>query len=90
VKGGWTNTALGVGGILFDVAQEAAEAFGPLKAALGAISTIYEKYEVRLRPFTQNTFLTNPSAGNSCRQEKDPRPPLTYNCVGGDFRNTLK
>jgi len=47
------NTALGVGGILFDVAQEAAEAFGPLKAALGAISTIYEKYEVRLRPFAQ-------------------------------------
>jgi len=47
------KTALGVGGILFDVAEETAEAFGPLKAALGAISTIYENYEVRLRPFAQ-------------------------------------
>jgi len=81
---------LGVGGILFDVAEEAAEAFGPLKAALGAISTIYEKYEVRLRPLSQNRFLTKPPAGNSCRQEEDPRPLLTHNCVGDDLRNTYK
>ena len=82
------KTALGVGGILFDVAEEAAEAFGPLKAALGAISTIYEKYEVHLRPLAQNTFLTNPPAGNSCRQEEDPRPLLTHNRAGDNFQNT--
>ena len=79
-----------MGGILLDVAQEAAEAFGPLKAALGVISTIYENCEVRLRPFAQNTFLTNPPAGNGCREEKDPRPLLTHNCVGDDLRNTYK
>ena len=42
------KTALGVGGILADVAIEAADAFGPLKAALGAISAIYANYEVPL------------------------------------------
>ena len=52
VKRGWINTALGVGGILSDVAIEASDAFGPLKATLGVISAIYESYEVRLRSFT--------------------------------------
>ena len=42
------NTALGIGGILSDVAMEVSDAFGPLKAALGAISAIYAKYEVPL------------------------------------------
>ena len=44
------NTALGAGGILFDVAGEVSEAFGPLKAALGVISTIYQKYKVCIQP----------------------------------------
>ena len=48
VKRGRVNTALGVGGILADVATEASDAFGPLKAALGVISAIYAKYEVPL------------------------------------------
>jgi len=42
------DTTLGVGGILADVAMEVSDAFGPLKAALGAISAIYAKYEVPL------------------------------------------
>jgi len=32
----------------WDVAMEASDAFGPLKAALGVMSAIYESYEVRL------------------------------------------
>ena len=84
------NTTLGVGRILFDVVQEAAEAFGPLKAALGTISAIYEKYEVCLRSFASDNFLTNPPAGNSYRPEKDPRPLLTHSCAGGDFQNTYE
>lgn len=55
------KAALGGAGILFDVASAAAEAFGPLKATLSAISTIYEKYEVRLQSFAQNGFLTKPT-----------------------------
>jgi len=54
-EGGWAKLAFGVGGILFDIAQEAAVVFGPLKAVLCAISTIYEKYEVPSLPFTRNT-----------------------------------
>jgi len=61
------DTALGVGGILSDVATEASDAFGPLKAALGVISTIYESYEVRLRSFTWNTLLTDQCIGDSRR-----------------------
>ena len=50
VIGDGADTALGAGGILFDVAGGVSEAFGPLKAALGVISTIYGNYKVRLRP----------------------------------------
>ena len=41
------DTAIGAGGILFGVAGEVSEAFGPLKAALGVISVIYGNYKVR-------------------------------------------
>lgn len=44
----WEGTALGSTGILFNVAQGAAEAFSPLKAVLGVISAIRTNYEVRL------------------------------------------
>ena len=84
------DTALGAGGILFDVAGGVSEAFGPLKAALGVISTVYGNYKVRSRPFAQCTFLTNPPTGHGCRQEKDPRPLFTHRCVGGDFQKTNK
>ena len=50
--GGGADTALGVGGILYDVAGGVGEAFGPLKAALSVISTIYGNYKVRPLPFT--------------------------------------
>jgi len=40
--GGWAILVLEVADILLDLEQEAVEAFGPLKAALGAVSTIYE------------------------------------------------
>jgi len=39
---------------------------------------------------TQNTFLMNPSAGHSRRQEKDPRPLLTHDCIGDDFRSACR
>jgi hypothetical protein len=84
------GTALGGATFLLDVAGEAAEAFGPLKAVLGVISTVYEKYEVRLRPGAQNTFLTDPFAGNSCCQAQDSRPLITHSCTGGGFQNAHK
>ncbi|KAF8493162.1 hypothetical protein F5888DRAFT_838489 [Russula emetica] len=52
----WKKTATGVAAIALDVASEAGESFGPLKAVLGVISTIYANYKVRLRPFARNTF----------------------------------
>jgi len=67
------NTALGVGGILSDVAMEASEAFGPLKATLGVISAIYESYEVRLWSFTWNALLMNSCIGDSRRQGKNTK-----------------
>jgi len=81
------NTALGVGGILSDVAMEASDAFGPLKATLGVISAIYESYEVRLRSFTWNTLLTDPCIGNSSRQGKGPKSELTHSAAGDDIRS---
>ena len=49
VIGDGVDMALGAGGILFDVAG-GVSVFGPLKAALGVISTIYGNHKVRLRP----------------------------------------
>ena len=90
MMGDGTDTALGAGGILFDVAGEVAGAFGPLKAALGVISTIYGNYKVCLRLSAQSTFLMSLSAGHGCRQEKGPGPLLTHSCAGKDFHNTNK
>lgn len=39
----------GAAAIVIDVALEAAQAFAPLRAVLGAISVMYRNYEVRLR-----------------------------------------
>ena len=41
------GSVLGTAAMALDVASEAAEAFGPLKAALGVISALYAQYEVR-------------------------------------------
>ena len=84
------DTALGVGGILSDVAMEASDAFGPLKATLGVISAIYESYEVRLQPFTLNTLLTDPCIGDSRRQGKNPKAQFTHNETGDDIRSTFR
>ena len=43
----WKNRAIGGAALVFDVAKAAAEAFGPLKAALEAASTVYDQYKVR-------------------------------------------
>ena len=51
-----------------DIQNEAMGGFGPLKAVLGAISTIYANYKVRSRSPTRGSFLTNPPAGNHPRQ----------------------
>jgi len=84
------DTALGVGGILSDVAIEAADAFGPLKATLGAISAIYANYEVRLQSLTWNTLLTVSCIGDSSRRGKGPKPQLTHSATGDDIRNTFR
>ena len=89
IEGG-VGTMLGVGSILLDVAGEVGEAFGPLKAALGVISIIYENYKVRLLPFTSSSFPTNLSTRHDCRQEKDSRSLFTHGCAGDDFQNTHK
>ena len=54
-------------GLLSD-SQEAAEAFGPLRAVLGDMSAIYRNHEVRLRP-PARILLMIASAGNDRRQE---------------------
>jgi len=84
------GTARGVAGILFDVAEGAAEAFSPLKAVLGAISAIYTNYEVSLRPPAQNPSLNNTSAGNRSRQKQDQDPLLSHSCAGGNLRSTCR
>ena len=38
--------ALGIAAVGFDLAKGAAEAFGPLKAALESVSVLYAQYEV--------------------------------------------
>jgi hypothetical protein len=43
-----------------------------------------------LQPFTPNPVLTNPSAGSSRRQGKDPTPLLTHICTGASFRSTYQ
>jgi hypothetical protein len=48
------DTALEAPVILADVPEDA-DGFGPLKTALGAISTAYPKHEVRLRPSPQDS-----------------------------------
>ena len=81
------DTTPGALGIVYDVAVGASEAFTPLEALLGVLSTIYRNHEVRLPPFGLSTVLTIPSTGNNC-QGKGPRPLLTDSCTGGDFRST--
>jgi len=84
------DTARGVGGIFLDVAMEAADAFGPLKAALGAISVIYAKYEVPLRPFTRKKLLTDPCIGNSRRHGKNSKAQLTHSAAGANIQSTFR
>jgi len=55
----WKDRAIGGAAIVFDVAKAAAEAFGPLKAALEAASTVYNQYKVRSWPFVTEFPLTN-------------------------------
>jgi len=50
---------MGGAAIVFDVANAAAEAFGPLKAALEAASTVYDQYKVRSWPSVTKFLLTN-------------------------------
>jgi len=47
----WKDRAIGGAALVFDVAKAAAEAFGPLKAALEAASTVYDQYK-----FTSSGF----------------------------------
>ena len=44
---GWKDRALGGAVLVLDLAKGAAEAFGPLKAALETVSIAYDQYKVR-------------------------------------------
>ena len=90
MKRGWIDTALGVGGILSDVAMEASDAFGPLKAALGVISAIYGSYKVCLRSSTWNILLTSPRIGDGRRQGKNPKAQLTHSETGNGIRSAFR
>ena len=90
MKRGWANTTLGIGGIVVDIAMEASDAFGPLKAALGVISAIYGSYEVCLRFFTWNTLLTSPRIGDGRRQGKNPKAQLTHSETGNGIRSAFR
>jgi len=57
--GKWKDSAIGGAAIIFDVAKAAAEAFGPLKAALEAASTVYNQYKVRSWPSVVKLLLTS-------------------------------
>ena len=57
MKRGWITSALGGAAMALDVASEAAEAFGPLKAVLGVITKVYTEYEVCSCPLSRNPFL---------------------------------
>jgi len=58
---------LGGAAIPVEAAREATDGFSPLKAVLGAISTVYANYEVRLqphlcsKPFFDEPIRRNPS-----------------------------
>ena len=44
----WKDTAISGAELVLEVAKGASEAFGPLKAVLMAVSTVYDQYKVRL------------------------------------------
>ena len=53
----WKDRVIGGAALVFDVAKAAAEAFGPLKAALEAASTVYDQYKVRSwRPIVKHIY----------------------------------
>ena len=52
----WKDRAIGTAALVLDVAKGAAEAFGPLKAVLEAVSTVYDQYKVHPFPPDENTF----------------------------------
>lgn len=52
----WKDTVIGGAGLVLDVAKGAAEAFGPLKAVLATVSTVYGQYKVHSFRSNENTF----------------------------------
>ena len=58
---GWKDTAISGAELVFEVAKGASEAFGPLKAVLMTVSTVYNQYKVRRLPSTRFlSILTHP------------------------------
>ena len=55
---GWKDTAISGAEFVLEVAKGASEAFGPLKAALTIVSTVYDQYKVRQLPSTRDFLLT--------------------------------
>ena len=78
----WKDRAVGTAGIALDVAKGAAEAFGPLKAVLEAVSALYSQYKVCLPPSIGNSLLKFSSSGNCRRQGQDSSAPFACRRVG--------
>ena len=64
--------------------------FGSLKDVLRAILAAYIDHEVCLHLPARYSPLTNPTAGNRCRQKQDRKPPFMYCCTGSSFCNTSR
>jgi len=86
----WKDRAIGGAVIVLEVAKATAEAFGPLKAALEAASTIYNQYKVHSQPSTIRFSLFNQSPGNYRGQGKDRSSPFAHRLPGEDFRTTRR
>ena len=56
MKRDWKDRAISSLGLVFGVAKGAAEVFGPLKAVLESVSTIYAQYKACLSPYVKDSF----------------------------------
>lgn len=82
----WKDSTVGGAAIVLDIAKGGAEAFGPLKAVLEVLSTIYNQYKVRLLSFIRNFLLKSSSPGNCRCQGQDQSPTFACCRFGQGFR----
>ena len=75
---------------LLGATKEAADKFGPLKAVLEAIPSVYVDREVCNWPPSQNLPLTNQFLGIGRCEKQDSSPSSAYNCTGKPLRFASK